>query len=161
MPWRVDGCPALGEFATEGAAIAAAWTVTTPGGVRPAVSERALDLSRPKTWRPDEGIQVEAVKGSMESTAHGPRPMLFTTFRAPRAMAELVISGIEDREDQRKAWYEWIMRNVAPVLRAENPFPMHDHEDISVVIGTMRFDGATFVARIEAVIIALPFSKAT
>ena len=160
MPWRVDGCPALGEFDTEGAAIAAAWTVTMAGGVRPAVSERALDLSQPETWRPD-GIQVEAVKGSMESTAHGPRPVLFTTFRAPRALAELVVHGIEHAEDQRRAYYEWITRNVTPALREQNPFPMHDHEDLSVGIETMFFDGATFVARIEAVIIALPFPKTT
>ena len=49
MTWLVDGCPALGEFETEGQALAAAWAQTMPGGARLPVREVAAGAP-PKNW---------------------------------------------------------------------------------------------------------------
>ena len=49
MTWSVDGHPGLGDFEDGNAAVAAAWTVTPPGGKRPVVHENA-DLFENPEW---------------------------------------------------------------------------------------------------------------
>lgn len=157
MTWVVDGCPALGEFDTEGEAIAAAWSQTMPGGKRPGIRERVND-----EWRGAEiagvwadEITVAPVVGRSASTGHGARTVLSTTFTAPRRMAELVAVSM-DADEIRKSWFSWVVRHVEPVLYADNPFEMRPGEDLSIGVESMDFDGEVFVAKVEAVIINVP-----
>ena len=161
--WAVLGFPALGRFATEGEAIAAAWTVTKPGHSRPAVvpaQTQVSDWNSPgRTGGYFKTCEVSPVRHRVDpsygGSVGGPKLVREVMVTMHVMAAERIVHGLAP-DAAKRALFDFVVKAASDPLYDDAD--LDEYEDLSISVVTMerREDLALFVAEVEAVVVNTP-----
>ena len=161
--WAVRGHVELGRFEDEGAAIAAAWTVTKAGSARPEVvpeQTQVSDWNSPgRTGGYFKTCEVSPVTHRVAplhgGSGGGPTLVREVMVTMHVMAAERIVHGLAPDAAQR-ALFDFVVKAASDPLYDDADLDEYEDLSISVVTMARREDLALFVAEVEAVVINTP-----